>query len=669
MKIIDYFKNRVLYGRNIQYNTYKLIGTLDLKEQKDKDKDKDKKKESKKKDRIRRENLKKSIINKFIALDLHIQEQRQLARLSSTIDDLSQLLSYLLKAKQFKIGNYINFKEFIAILANGRNIEEMFKIAKIFKNTNLDEDEEYADFHKLVALLDVHDLKLYEMTIAMLESKNAGCQIKQKNIVKYFDSHRPASENIIEFCEAKIFAHKNKLDLETKDFINAIINNRASFEFATNYYKIDKYGLIISKQEFIGLMLSQQTITELIDLYIDAREHDIDLNFREILRDYKLNIELKKIIITLLNFKNSGFEITYKQLFHFVQIGGDLTSLYNAYLLNKAYKLNIPNLFEMLTKTIASMNKGEESPPINVSNIVKSINLGKTMFNVSKEDVLKDYRLGADVWGTMYSLQYAKNKNLDIPYGLAKFINKLPGMTVKSAIHDALNQKILHFKDIKVTTKDNIEITVEIDVSVLLNLPNIFNGSGEDVLYNRVKILFIEEIQNKYNHDKIIENIEYISNNILLKLKGEMSEAEANRKNKYPTESHHSGHDSHGDVHDSHAKKHHEEKDEHHSKKDEHAEHKFNKNYYTDKNKDEKQYNFVSKFIPTNIIIPKIDFVKDTFKEIEKAKADFEHHLHHEHAKLEKLQAEIAVTKAWAKSENLKYYILKDKDEDAHGGH
>ena len=92
------------------------------------------------------------------------------------------------------------------------------------------------------------------------------------------------------------------------------------------------------------------------------------------------------------------------------------------------------------------------------------------------------------------------------------------------------------------------------------------------------------------------------------------------------------------------------------------------KNFYKTE-KSEKFIN-VSKYKPLKVLIPRIDFVQDTFKEFEKVKEEFEWHKQRIEAEIEKLRADAKIREAWAKKGDLKYLILKDEEQnEEHHGH
>ena len=148
MNIFKFSKYKLLYGKEIKYRTYSLINSIpakfetletekEKKEEKKPKKEKEEEKRKENKNKLKKENLKFTIITKLKNLALDFRKQRRLANLCSFLEDYDEILSFLIKAKLIKIENYINFTNIEYIISRNRNIEEMLKIAKIFKNTKI----------------------------------------------------------------------------------------------------------------------------------------------------------------------------------------------------------------------------------------------------------------------------------------------------------------------------------------------------------------------------------------------------------------------------------------------------------------------------------------------------------------------------------------------------
>ncbi len=665
MSIVKSVSHLFYYFEWISPKIFGVLANLEDREEVDKKEETKKTTERKKtKEELKREEQKrkklerlreKETLAKILSLDLSFRDVRHLALVTRDREVFDTVASFLVEANQLKINNYVNIDLIFKTVMRGRDINNVFRIAKMFKNTKLDEVEGFADFERLILYINIPDIKLLEMTYAMVESKNIGYQLRQKDLIRFYDSNKPFSENIHDFGQALMFAKKNKLDLDINDFIIAMINHREPFQFVNNFYNIEKHALTIPKRLFCSVNISQETMTEFIELYISAREQKIDLDFNALLKDYKINKNLKRLIKYLIRFKNEDIEeIDYEKLFYYEELNGDIKSMLEAYTYAKNKDLVFENLYEKLTKFLSGLDVGVDKKRVNALNFVKAIYFGESNFNISRKKIMKDYHSGIDVLALFYTMNYANLHGLKIDYIPAKIANSIFEGGLDKAVQKALNPFTIKGKQINVTTKDNIEIVVEINIVVLLNIYNLTKGSNEDIIIDRANNIFVEETQNRYNHNEIVKNINVISEIIILRLKGEMT-AEVRENIAFHMEESH-GHGGHGNSHD-----------KGHNKKEGEACH-FHINYERE-NEIQKKYNKVSKFIPKKILIPKIGFDKDTFKAIELAKEEFEIHKHKAEAEVEKIRADIKIKEAWAKEGNLKYYFLKEEKEDDRPDH
>jgi len=406
----------------------KIFGVLeDIKDEPEEDEQKPKtKKDRKKKDNKKKQQAKlkeKRLLRKLLSLDLSFRDVRHLALVSGSEDVFDKISSHLISAQQLKIDKYVNIELIFASIMKERDIKIVFQIAKMFKNTNLDEGG-LADFPSLIFYINIPDVKLLEMTYVMVESKTIGHQVRQKDLIKFYDSNKPFSEDIHTFGAALMFSKKNNLDLEVSDFITAIINHRDPFIFVDNFYKIEKHGLTISKTLFCASTLSQETMTNFIDLYILAREQNIDLDFKTIVKDYALNRHLDVLIKYLIKFKNEGIEeIDYKKLFYYEELNGDIKSLLNAYIYTKSKGLKFDNLYESLTLFLTGLDLDRDKKSVNALSFVKAIDMGESKFNMDRKKIIKDFHSGINVLALFYTMSYAESHGLKINYVLAKIID------------------------------------------------------------------------------------------------------------------------------------------------------------------------------------------------------------------------------------------------------
>ncbi|MEA3450673.1 MAG: flotillin-like FloA family protein [Bacteroidota bacterium] len=554
-------------------------------------------------------------------------------------DDVIASFKVILKAETLGLNEYIDIDTVIKILKKDFDPYFYFGLAKDFKNYKLEENGQ-GDFNRLRKYVEIPEKSLKDIVDVMLFTKNAGHPLSQKNVVKYFDSKRPDTEDVFKLKDAWIFAKEHEFEIDIYDFIQAMKYNRDPMIFVINYNKIISNDIPISFENFKILNIEQDKIGELITLLIKAKMAGIYLDFETIYDDILQNRDVWSIIQYIIKFQDAGFDdFDYNDLRYFFIYGGDLKNLYSSYLYNRKHNIISPKKLYKSTLEILIVKNKELN--FNSYFLLKAIEIAKSDdFNINADDIINDYLAGHNVFGLILDIIYARKNNVQVTYPLAKFLDTLD-IGFNNLVIEALNPVMLAAESVNVTTKDNIEITANIEIEAVIQLDNYVKGSDKEILFTRANAIFIDEIQRKYNHDEIIGNIEKIGNNILYRLNNESRD----RKYNY--------------IPDNQMKK----------VKNEQQEENFSSNYnYNDHNQDLKFVD-VSKYKPLKVLIPRITFNEESFKNYDKIKEKFELHKKREEAKIDKIKAEIEVKRAWAKSKDLKYLILKDDDEKSDSQH
>ncbi len=603
-------------------------------------------------------------------------------------------LKKIKKAENLKLEAYFDFKKITNLLIKGVDVEFYFTLAKYFKNFNLEENGQ-GDFNKITKYIDIPDAHLEHIVNAMVFTKNAGCPLSQKDIVKYYDSNRPLSEDVNDLKDAWIFAYEHKIKINITDLIRAIKYGRKPHKYIVNYNRILVNDLPIGYEKFKIFDISQEKITELLDLLIKSKHAEIYLDFDIIYDDIKLKRDVWSVIRYLIRFENSEFKtVNYDKLRNFLAYGGDLDKLHEAFLYNRERTIiDEKILYERVLEIILVKNanlkfdallcvKAIELAYIHIEEeYKKSGGSGFKKTEVANK-VFNDYLAGVDVYEIMNYLKYAKEHDVYVSYNNARILNKMENVSFKDIIYKSLNPILLkNTKTItdqdgnetktpntfNVTTKDNIEIIIDMEIQAVLNPNNYIKGSDEKILFERSRAIMIDEIQKKYKHDEIIQNVEKICNNVLFRLNEEIREVDlkyipVSKMNKPKTE------DSH---HKTEQKNISEENEIHISEDEQHkiTLHKDNDETYPKATNNKVKFLTASKYKPLKILLPRIEYEKRTFKDLEKEIEEFEHHKLTMHEEIEKLKAEVEIKKSWAKDQNVRYKFLEDEQKDTTNKH
>ncbi len=569
---------------------------------------------------------------KQIFLELSSAQRKEFFKncfyLCSEVKKLDNLTKYYSQIKKLDLIQFFTLPIFFKIIRSDKDIETFIKIAKKFKLFKLEEDGQ-GKFSDLVSLIRIELKDIEKIVDVMVESKKEGFPLKQKYLIKYFDSFRPLTEDLEDLYQAfriyhskKAFFEKgNVTKLHVEDFIWAASKNRKPKKFIINYLKIIANKIPISWEEFKALSLDQETISHLINLYIKlkAYEKDPGIEFKDLLNDIYLGFNVVEILKYLVSFKKLGFDIKYDKLKSYILKGGNLAELQKVYLINSTYPKNerLKEPIEHFTFIYGKLGK-DFSPlkflfAVRTAKMLKSNEETKHLIGFEFADIEKrlteDTISGYDVFEILKYVKFAHSKHLTIDYNLAKIFKDNLG----KVIHQALTPQTLScHKFENITTKDFVLLEAEVEIEAVLNIPNFFTGVDKDAMCHIIKSLFIEQVQKYDHHEEIIKNLHQITKNILDDLL----------------------------------------------------------EYEIDLNGKKVKFTDVCKWKPIRVLIPYIDFSETNYKKLEKLKEEFHHHLHTKELELKKLEAEIEIQKAWAKDNNVKYLILKDDfDISGHGGH
>lgn len=577
-------------------------------------------------------------------------------------------IDYVLDAQEMDLNEYLNTKILIKLVLKGTDIELYLQIARDFKLYKLTENEQ-GDIDKLMDFVKIPLIDKVKIANLMVFTKNANCPLSQKKIVKFYDSYRPFTEDLDSLKDAWILAHeklevKHNFPITVEDLIQTAKYNHNPKTFVNNLARILDNEISIPFEKFKILDLDDSKITDLVTLLIKTKFAGIIVDFEMVYNDLKV-LDVWEILRYIVRFKDASFMLDYPKLRNYFFYSKDLEKLLRAFIYN-----NQKNIFSDYLKLYSNIIEVMSVKPKNVNvdpllfvvAVEKAINMNILNIETEKnekttEQVKQDYIAGHDVFANLSVIELLTNYNINISYTLSKFIEKSFGneenriQEFKKLIMSAIQPVLFEGETFYVTTKDHIEIKANIIIEAVANLNNFFNGSDEKMLIQRANTILIDEIQRKYNHDEIVLNIDKIANNVLFRL---LEETPTSTPDYFSHKLMHKV-NQHGTI---------EEND--HKDKQEHNVNKKNEHTIDEKsefiNKHEDKLIKISKFTPRKVIIPKIEFIKETFKEFEKEKENYEIHKHHLEAEIEKLKAEIELKKAWAKSENLKYLILKDEE-------
>jgi len=566
--------------------------------------------------------IRKSLLD----LDFTLLEIKKIVFSANSLQSILDLIQLLPKANVLKLKHF-NKKNILLTFEKNWSIRILFEIAQLFQQHNLDEDTSFANFNSLLSST-VTDSEVKEIVKVLVQAKYKDLPIKQNDIIKFVSSIKKEKieDPIKNLYLGLVIIKEKNLDLNFSDLLVAAISGRPPKNVALTYVKIRDNDLAIRKDEYITLNLKQSIIDKIVNLMFIGKKYNLIIDFEDIVKQFLLGNNVLEVLHIVVKLREKGFNNVEFNYITKLSLGGvDLNTVIPAFVYAEK-RLDIKEFMKDIERGL-TLRKNGTSTQFNLINFAKALDLGVNEFSIDKETLILDFASNVKVWEILDFMNYSKKHNVEVNYSTAKALAKVDFDNFKNIIYKSLNPFEIESPNFYVTTKDNIEIKVKLIIFVVYNIKNIFKGTDEEYLLRRVKAIFIDEIQKNYNHDEIVKNIEIISRNILLRLKGDNPIGK--------------------------------EKDQLHKvDKEIIREHEL-----------EGQFMEVSKFIPIKVLIPHIEFVKDTFKEIEKLKQKYETEKEKLKLELDKLRAEVKIQEAWAKSGDLKYLILKDDDSKSHNPH
>jgi len=282
-------------------------------------------------------------------------------------DDVIKSFNVITKAKTLSIEEYIDIDTVIKILQKDYDPNFYFELAKDFNNYKLEENGQ-GDFKKLRNLVEIPEKNLKDIVDVLLFTKNAGHPLCQKNIVKYFDSKRPDTEDVFKLKDAWIFAKEHKIEVDITTFIQAMKYNRDPMIFDFKIFNIE-----------------QEKIGELITLLIKAKMAGIYLDFETIYDDILQDRDVWSIIQYIIKFQDAGFDdFDYNDLKSFFIYGGDLKNLYSSYLYNRKHNIISPK--KLYKSTLEILIVKNEELEFNSYFLLKAIETAKGARNAYRRE-------------------------------------------------------------------------------------------------------------------------------------------------------------------------------------------------------------------------------------------------------------------------------------------
>ncbi|WP_079530316.1 flotillin-like protein FloA [Halobacillus hunanensis] len=138
----------------------------------------------------------------------------------------------------------------------------------------------------------------------------------------------------------------------------------------------------------------------------------------------------------------------------------------------------------------------------------------KAGVNVDTNQLESHYLAGGNVDRVVNALIAAQRANIELSFERCAAID-LAGRDVLEAVQMSVNPKVIETPFIAGVAIDGIEVKAKARITVRANIDRLVGGAGEDTVIARVGEGIVSTIGSSENHNKVLENPDRISQNVL----------------------------------------------------------------------------------------------------------------------------------------------------------
>ncbi|MFG6121104.1 MULTISPECIES: flotillin-like protein FloA [Thalassobacillus] len=163
--------------------------------------------------------------------------------------------------------------------------------------------------------------------------------------------------------------------------------------------------------------------------------------------------------------------------------------------------------------TLVGMRLRRVIPSRVINPLIKAHKAG---VNVDTNQLESHYLAGGNVDRVVNALIAAQRANIELSFERCAAID-LAGRDVLEAVQMSVNPKVIETPFIAGVAMDGIEVKAKARITVRANIDRLVGGAGEDTVIARVGEGIVSTIGSSENHNKVLENPDRISQNVLSK--------------------------------------------------------------------------------------------------------------------------------------------------------
>ncbi|MFZ0370349.1 MULTISPECIES: flotillin-like protein FloA [unclassified Halobacillus] len=161
--------------------------------------------------------------------------------------------------------------------------------------------------------------------------------------------------------------------------------------------------------------------------------------------------------------------------------------------------------------TLVGMRLRRVVPSRVINPLIKAHKAG---VNVDTNQLESHYLAGGNVDRVVNALIAAQRANIELSFERCAAID-LAGRDVLEAVQMSVNPKVIETPFIAGVAMDGIEVKAKARITVRANIDRLVGGAGEDTVIARVGEGIVSTIGSSKNHNKVLENPDMISQNVL----------------------------------------------------------------------------------------------------------------------------------------------------------
>ncbi|MEA2041009.1 MAG: flotillin-like FloA family protein, partial [Bacteroidota bacterium] len=470
-------------------------------------------------------------------------------------DKTENMVNILIKARRSGVKADINHLEKFEL--SGGDAESLIAAEKNVKNAEIDISRDVLETHSLYG----GDIKIFVEII--IKAKKANLEINLQKLVE----ENLSDENMKKIVDTLIKIKKAGLYVSEKDlsFIktdqadnNSKFDLRLSQQGILEHYRanidVEKYASAMIKAKKAGVdidkdalnihYLTDGDIEKLVTTMIKAEKAGLALSQKEIAEHNIEGRDIGKIIKNLIKARRAGLDLSMDEMVEYYRINGNSDDFVIALLKDKEEHLGIGKK-ELEDHFLAGAN---------VLDYVKARSLLKSNpdIGVTKDKINSHYLKGGNILPSLFAIMYAKQNGIDINANIALKIDLLLAMkkpveepkSIKDTLNSlddvvrwAVNPVILNVEpSTTVVSKDGIQITPKLRVTLRGKFMNYLKGSDEQLIFGRINEAVTHEIAHYSSFKNVLNNLNSISENIIKRLLGKIKIVDLSDINKFDVE-------------------------------------------------------------------------------------------------------------------------------------